>query len=813
MQALAAAPPLDHALSDEMMRILYSFPHAIGAPGIGTTAIHQVLGLIARGHDVTVIAASVHKNAPALAANVVKTMVIGGARVPHRVLGMDRTMAYHDARTAAHLRGNPAAYDVVHCWPGAALATAGVASDLGVAMVREVPNTHTANAYEVVAKLCADLDIQLPPRHSHLLNEKRLLREEAEYSAALRLLVPSEHVKATFLARGYPPEKLLRHQYGFDAAEFTPSSEPRSGPFQATFMGAVEPRKGVHVALEAWRRSGVPADAQLSIYGRIVPGYGHVLGQYADLTNVTFRGFTDDTAEVMRSADVLLLPSFEEGSALVTYEAQGCGVVPLVSDAAGAECRNEVTALIHTAGDVDALARQIHALASNPDLLKKMRAAVLANRDALTWAAAAKRLEACYASALQAVKPIQSARSAANAQGDERLSAAQKNGKSTRPNGLARDVVFTFWHETWADAVKREIYSPDRLVQTLLSHDRVNRLLVANPYRSAPRAAVRRVMQSGSALFPTRDAAALTTPLRLQRIDGIGEQALRKTYQAYDRHLQARAQRLGLERPAMITTNPFYAAFGLLDWAGPVTYYAWDDWAALPALKRWWPDFDLAYRIMGERGTRVCAVSATLIDRIAPTGPHAVVPNGISPPEWQPPWKVPAWLSSVPSPRILYVGAIHERLDIEAVREISAGFPTASILVVGPKANMDVVAQLSLLPNVQVHEPLPHSEIIGLTHSADVCIMPHHSNALTESMSPLKVYEYCAAGRPSVVTALSPVRNVHKSVILVPPGGSFVEPIHKALKAGSMPENERQAFLQRNSWEGRHEIILELALS
>ena len=136
-------------------------------------------------------------------------------------------MAYHDTRTAAHLRRNPSAYDVVHCWPGGALATARVASDLGLPVVREVPNTHTANAYEVVARLCAELDIRLPQGHSHLLNADRLRREEAEYAAALRLLVPSEHVKATFLARGYPPEKLLRHQYGFDAVGFTPRSEPR----------------------------------------------------------------------------------------------------------------------------------------------------------------------------------------------------------------------------------------------------------------------------------------------------------------------------------------------------------------------------------------------------------------------------------------------------------------------------------------------------------------------------------------------------------------------------------------------------------
>jgi glycosyltransferase involved in cell wall biosynthesis len=679
-------------------------------------------------------------------------------------------------------------------------------------MVREVPNTHTANAYEIVAQLCAELDIHLPQRHSHAFNAKRLRREEAEFSAAFRLLVPSEQVKSTFLARGYPEEQFLRHQYGYDPSQFTPSLEPRSGPFHAVFVGGVEPRKGVHVALEAWRRSGVPSNARLSIYGRVVPGYAHVLEKHADLANVTFHGFTDDTASVMRNADVLLLPSFEEGSALVTYEAQGCGAVPLVSDATGAECVDGVTALIHTASDVDTLARQIHTMATQPETRQRMRAAVLANRDNLTWSAAAERLEQCYVAAQDAVTQFRRVQATVPEEAPSQSLPSPAVGNS-RPNSAARDLVFTFWAETWADAVKREIFSPDRLAQTLLSSERVDRLLVANPYRSAPRAMARRLLQRGSVVFPKLETATLTGPLRLQQNDGLGEQVLRKTYEAYDRHLRKRAEQLGLDRPALITTNPFYAAFGLFDWAGPVTYYAWDDWAALPALKRQWADFETAYRIIGGRGTRVCAVSATLIDRIVPTGPHKVVPNGILPSEWQPPWKVPPWLNSLPSPRILYVGAIHERLDTEAMREISKNFPTASILVVGPAANMDVVAQLSALPNVHVHEQMPHSEIIGLTHSADVCIMPHHSNALTESMSPLKVYEYCAAGRPSVITSLSPVRNVHRSVRLVPPGGSFIEPIQQALRDGPMPEAERQIFLQQNSWEGRHEDILDLALA
>lgn len=331
-------------------------------------------------------------------------MTIGGVRVPHRVLGMDRSMALHDFRVAQYLQQNAASYDAVHCWPGVALHTARAAAAAGLPALREVPNTHTANAYEVVAKLCDELDVELPRGHSHRMNPGRLKREEAEYAASSALLVPSDHVQSTFIDRGVPREKLLRHRYGFDAQAFRPRPERAPGPFHAVFLGTVEPRKGLHIALDAWRRSQAYKQARFSIYGKVVDGYRKTIDNYLPMPGVTVYDFTDDPAAVLASADALILPSFEEGSALVTYEAQGCGAAPVVSTAAGAQCEHGVTGLLHEPGDVATLAGQISRLIAEPDLLARLRAAVLGQRDQLTWEAAAERLEACYEEARAAMR-------------------------------------------------------------------------------------------------------------------------------------------------------------------------------------------------------------------------------------------------------------------------------------------------------------------------------------------------------------------------------------------------------------------------
>ena len=149
------------------------------------------------------------------------------------------------------------------------------------------------------------------------------------------------------------------------------------------------------MALEAWRRSTAHKEGSFRVYGRVIDGFGPLLAPYRNDPGVAIHSFTNDVRSVLQDSDVLILPSFEEGSALVTYEAQGCGVAPLVSDAAGAVCADHVTGLVHRAGDVDALAGHLTYLSDNPDAMSRMRGEILARRDH-DPAAAAARLEARY---------------------------------------------------------------------------------------------------------------------------------------------------------------------------------------------------------------------------------------------------------------------------------------------------------------------------------------------------------------------------------------------------------------------------------
>ena len=384
------------------MRVLYSFPHMLGKPGISTTAYHQIQGLIEQGVAVDVICTSLQCDVPG-ARRVIETLKLRGRRVPHRALGVQRAYRYHDwraARTLERLRGE---VDLVHSWPAGCLRTLAVGRRLAIPGFREAPSAHTQTAYEDAARAAAAVGVELPPDHHHRYDDRELDRELREFAAADYLLVPSGYVERTFLERGHSPEQLIRHGYGFDPVSFgavARAHETNGDGLTAIFVGRGEPNKGLHHALQAWVESGAAERGRLLVCGDVLPSYRERITTLLAHPSVYELGFVTDVGGLMRDADVLLLPSLTEGSALVTYEAQAAGCALLVSDAAGAHCEHLREGLVHAPGDVTTLTDHLRRIDRDRELLRELRKRALANAEGLTWAAAGKRLVNAYSEGL-----------------------------------------------------------------------------------------------------------------------------------------------------------------------------------------------------------------------------------------------------------------------------------------------------------------------------------------------------------------------------------------------------------------------------
>ncbi|GAA2979908.1 glycosyltransferase involved in cell wall biosynthesis [Microbacterium terrae] len=374
-----------------------------------------------------------------------------------------------------------------------------------------------------------------------------------------------------------------------------------------------------------------------------------------------------------------------------------------------------------------------------------------------------------------------------------------------------RDAVFTFSYETYADAVARGMMRPpDRILQTLMASAEIDGLLVANPFRSLPSVVARRLRRADPPL-PPAPRRSLVTPRRLARADPVKLPALVRGYRRYDDVLRRRAERLGLEAPAVITTNPLVAAFSPLAWASTVTYFARDDWLSYAGRREYWPAFQAAYRQISDAEIAVAAVSQQIIDRIDPRGPRAVIPNGVEPGDWAGPVPAePAWLAGIPGPRAIYVGTIDERLDTEGIAALARERPGVSIVLLGPAPDPGYVAQLRDIANVHIHPGVGRAELVAALRNCDLSLLAHRRTPLTEAMSPLKVYEYLAAGLPVVAIDLPPIHGIDPGVLIAPSTAEMAPYVDEALRRGRADESAREAFVERNSWAARHRTILDL---
>jgi glycosyltransferase involved in cell wall biosynthesis len=385
------------------LRVLYSFPHKLGAGRICYTAWQQVQGLSAAGAEVLAMPGVLHKR---VAENVTvnPTLARGALRIPYKLLGTLRACALHDYIVAKRVEALGNQIDIIHAWPLGAKATLATAARLRIPTVLERPNAHTRFAYEAVQQECTRLGISLPPGSEHAYNPDVLNREEEEYELAFRLLCPSEFTRQSFINEGFSPGRLAKHMYGYDQRQFYPDRAMRDGKagLVVLFVGMCAVRKGLHFALDAWLRSPASRLGTFLIAGEFLPAYRDKLSTLLSHPSVTVLGPRNDVPELMRKSDVLILPSIEEGFGLVIAEAMGSGCVPLASDACTDICKHMENGLVHHVGDLEAITQQITLLNDDRPLLNKLRSACIEMSHTITWDSAGVKLLQVYRDAIAA---------------------------------------------------------------------------------------------------------------------------------------------------------------------------------------------------------------------------------------------------------------------------------------------------------------------------------------------------------------------------------------------------------------------------
>ncbi len=202
------------------------------------------------------------------------------------------------------------------------------------------------------------------------MDPRNVHAEESEYAEADCITLPSQFTYRSFLSQGFKPGKLRLLNYGVDLTRFAPAGVPADGTFDVLFVGAMSLRKGVQYLAQAFRQIDHPAKT-LSFVGapsleliallrqrNLWPEDARVLGHIPQ----------EQLKTVMSRSHVLVLPSVEEGLALVQAQAMACGCPVIGTPNTGAEdlFSDGQEGYIVPIRDAGALAGRLQYLADHP---------------------------------------------------------------------------------------------------------------------------------------------------------------------------------------------------------------------------------------------------------------------------------------------------------------------------------------------------------------------------------------------------------------------------------------------------------------
>jgi glycosyltransferase involved in cell wall biosynthesis len=116
--------------------------------------------------------------------------------------------------------------------------------------------------------------------------------------------------------------------------------------------------------------------------------------------------------------------------------------------------------------------------------------------------------------------------------------------------------------------------------------------------------------------------------------------------------------------------------------------------------------------------------------------------------------------------------------------------------------------ELDQLSNIVFTGSQPYSQLPDIMRAFDVCMVPHLVTAFTESLNPIKLWEYLAAGKPIVSTNVAGFRDFPGLLFVSASHHDFEKNLSVALSADKSTANDRQAVAKLHSWDSRlHDVM------
>jgi len=173
----------------------------------------------------------------------------------------------------------------------------------------------------------------------------------------------------------------------------------------------------------------------------------------------------------------------------------------------------------------------------------------------------------------------------------------------------------------------------------------------------------------------------------------------------------------------------------------------------------------------------------------------------------------PLDIKNIPKPIIGFFGELNYKIDLKLIEYIALSHLEWSLVLIGPIVgiNSSCLNSIKKLKNVYWLGYKKKEYLPDYLRAFDVCIIPYVLNEYTMKISPLKIYEYFASGKPVVSTSIPECRNFGRLIRIAEGKKEFISHIDQALRKDDKDIVEKRiALAKQNTWENKIEKMLKI---
>ena len=270
--------------------------------------------------------------------------------------------------------------DVLVVWSNVATYTLKAAKRYSAISVLERGSTHILFQNEILQEEYNKYGLKIKP-----IDEQVIQEDLVNYSIADYISVPSRFAKQTYIDQGIDSKKIIQIPFGVDLKTFRPVLK-EDKIFRVIFAGGLSLRKGLHYLLEAF--SGLKLkNAELLLIGPVNPEINQALKKYRGCYKYLETVPHTELYKYLSQGSVFVLPSIEEGLAMVIPQAMACGLPIICTTNSGGEemVRDGKDGFIIPIRNIETLKEKIIYLYEHDEERKQMGKNALERAKEFTW--------------------------------------------------------------------------------------------------------------------------------------------------------------------------------------------------------------------------------------------------------------------------------------------------------------------------------------------------------------------------------------------------------------------------------------------